>query len=127
MRSYPLNTMKKRQFVWIVLFVIAMGSVLLIALYSRNVQFQIGETVFVRSGDGSGLSDYEPVMCVSYETKDSNLVVFTMSIRIKVNESMQRIIRIASGTVREYVNGLMLVLIGQKTPAEAITEIERKT
>lgn len=59
--------------------------------------------------------------------KGSNLVVFTMSIRIKVNESMQRIIRIASGTVREYVNGLMLVLIGQKTPAEAITEIERKT
>lgn len=49
------------------------------------------------------------------------------AIRIKVNESMQRIIRIASGTVREYVNGLMLVLIGQKTPAEAITEIERRT
>ena len=49
------------------------------------------------------------------------------AIRIKVNESMQRIISIASGTVREYVNGLMLVLIGQKTPAEAITEIERKT
>ena len=82
MRSYPLNTMKKRQFVWVVLFVIAMGSVLLIALYSRNVQFQIGETVFVRSGDWSGLSDYEPVMCVSYETKDSNLVVFTMSIGV---------------------------------------------
>ena len=40
------------------------------------------ETVYVRSGDWSGLSDYEPVMLVPYETKDGNLFAFALSIGV---------------------------------------------